>query len=97
MIEIIYHRQFLDSGAWWRCGVDRVVDHLERLVQVGDEDVAALGSDDDGFIIPPRGLGDPTQQPRLVQRMLDRRFSEGRIRKILGANWLRVLESVRPE
>jgi len=96
VVGIIYHRQFLEPGFWWRCRVDRVADHLEHIVRVGGEDVAALGSDYDGSIVPPRGLADPTEQPRLVQKLLDRGFSEGRIRKILGTNWLRVLEAVRP-
>ena len=62
---------------------------------VGD-DHAAIGTDYDGMIIPPRDLPDITHHPLLVQDMLDRGWSEERIRKILGLNYLRVVGDVRP-
>ena len=69
-----------------------VMAHLRHLVSVGGEDVAALGSDFDGYVQTPidaRGL------PQLTELMLGTGWSEARIRKILGENVLRVMG--RPE
>ncbi len=74
-----------------------VLAHLEHVIRVGGEDAAALGSDYDGFIIPPPDLRDGfTAYYRLVQRMLDARWAEARIRKILGGSFLRCLRALRP-
>ncbi|MEM1414365.1 MAG: membrane dipeptidase [Myxococcota bacterium] len=69
--------------------------HLAHVVKVAGEDVAALGSDWDGAITPPRDLRTPGELPNLVQRMLDAGWSDTRIRKVLGGNVLRSLEAVR--
>lgn len=74
-----------------------VIAHLEHVIRVGGEDAAALGSDYDGFIIPPPDLRDGfAAYFRLAQRMLDARWSEARIRKILGGNFLRSFAALRP-
>lgn len=77
-------------------GADRVVDHLDHLIAIGGEDVASIGTDFDGFIIPSAGIRGAHAYPRLVDAMLRRRYSEGRIRKILGLNALRTLAALRP-
>lgn len=51
----------------------------------------ALGSDFDGTIVPPRDLATVLELPRLVQAMLDRRWSEARVRKTLGGDFLALL------
>lgn len=72
-----------------------VVDHLEHICKVVGDDVACLGTDYDGAITPPADLPTPFHLPRLVQEMLDRGWSDDRIRKILGLNFLRVVEALR--
>ena len=62
--------------------------HLKHIVAVGGEDVAALGSDFDGYVQTPV---DVTGISQLTQLMLDEGWSEQRIRKILGENVLRAL------
>jgi microsomal dipeptidase-like Zn-dependent dipeptidase len=62
--------------------------HLRHLVAVGGEDVAALGSDFDGYVQTPI---DVTGLAQLTQLMLDEGWREVRIRKILGENVLCVL------
>lgn len=74
-----------------------VAEHLEHVVKVAGEDAAALGSDFDGMISPPPDLrsGD-TAYARLVEVLLERRWPEARIVKVLGLNFLRALEELRP-
>ncbi len=77
-------------------GAERFVDHVEHLIRVGGEDVAAIGTDFDGFIIPLPGIRGAHAYPLMVDAMLRRGLSEDRIRKVLGQNALRVLEAMRP-
>jgi membrane dipeptidase len=79
-----------------RDGVEGVVAHLEHLLNVGGEDVPALGSDWDGFIVPSRGLEEPQKLPLLTDALLARGHSERVVRKILRENALRVLREVPP-
>jgi membrane dipeptidase len=92
---VIFNCNFLAPGLWSATS-EHVLAHLAHIVAVAGEEAAALGTDYDGLILPPTDLPDPTFLPRLVERMLRRRWSAERIAKILGGNWLRVLAQVRP-
>ncbi|MGH7893260.1 MAG: dipeptidase, partial [Candidatus Binatia bacterium] len=96
VVGIIFQDAFLRRPDGPRDGA-MVVEHLEHVIRVAGEDVAALGSDFDGMITPPPDFASAdTAYVRLVQRMLDRRWSEERIRKVLGGNFLRALGTLRP-
>jgi membrane dipeptidase len=94
-IGVMYHSSFLGDG-WFSGRAESVVRHLAHVIETVGEDFASLGSDWDGAIIPPRDLRTVLDTPRLVQRMLDRRWTPERIQKILGGNFLRVLAQLRP-
>jgi membrane dipeptidase len=72
-------------------GLEPVVRHLRHILDVVGEDVPALGSDWDGFIVPTQPLADPTGLPRLTQALLGAGIPERVIGKILRENVLRVL------
>jgi membrane dipeptidase len=72
-----------------------VVDHLAHIVDTVGEDHASIGTDYDGAITPPKDLPGLWALPRVVQEMLDRGWSDVRIRKILSSNALRVIEALR--
>jgi membrane dipeptidase len=95
VVGVMFHRAFLGRPPW-RVTAGAVVAHLAHLIAVGGEDVAALGSDYDGMIVPPRDLRTVLQLPALVDQMLAAGFSEDRIARVLGGNHLRVLRTVRP-
>jgi membrane dipeptidase len=95
VVGIMYQSNFL-APVWTTCARSAIVDHLEHVIAVAGEDVPAIGTDYDGMITPPHDLADVTHHPLLVQDMLDRGWSETRIRKVLGLNYLRVVEAVRP-
>lgn len=78
-----------------RVDVATVVDHLEHIVCTVGDDHASIGTDYDGFIIPPKDLPGIWALPRVVQEMLNRGWSDVRIRKILGGNALRAVEALR--
>ncbi|HHH28666.1 MAG TPA: hypothetical protein ENK57_10035, partial [Polyangiaceae bacterium] len=96
VIGIMYQTDFL-RGPGMPNDASLVIAHLEHVIRVGGEAAAALGSDYDGAIVPPPDLRDGFAAAYvLVQRMLDRRWSEARIRGILGDNFLRSFERLRP-
>ncbi len=74
-------------------GLEPVVKHLRHILDVVGEDVPALGSDWDGFIVPTAPLCDPTGLPRLTEALLAANIPERIIGKILRLNVPRVLES----
>lgn len=90
VVGVMYHSGFLGESS-----AEAVVRHLEHVVKVGGEDCAALGSDWDGLIVPPRDMRTVAEFPVLVRAMRARGFTDERIRRIVGANYLRVVESVR--
>lgn len=92
VIGVMFQCAFLGQG---KVSAERVVDHLEHIVNLVGEDYAALGSDFDGAIIPPRDLKTVLELPRLAEIMLRRGFGERAIRKILGQNFLRALTLLR--
>jgi membrane dipeptidase len=94
VIGIMYHRGFLGRPSW-NVGAEAIVRHLEHAIAVGGEDVAALGSDWDGMIVTPRDMPTCLELPVLVDRMLQRGWPEPRIRRVLGANALRMLPAAR--
>lgn len=93
-IGILFHTPFLGSN-WRRGSASRIVDHMAHIIAVAGEDFVSLGSDWDGFIITPRDMPTCSELPRLVQLMLDRGWSEQRVQKILGKNFLRVVQALR--
>lgn len=91
-VGVILHAAYLGRRS---VDVETVVDHLAHIVETVGDDHASLGSDYDGSIIPPKDLPGVWALPRLVQAMLDRGWSDDRIRKILGGNALRAIEALR--
>lgn len=76
--------------------LDRLLDHIDHLVEVGGIDCVGIGSDFEGFdgVLP--GLEDVTRLPHLTRGLLGRGYSPADVRKIMGQNFLRVLEKVLP-
>lgn len=95
VIGIIFAAVFLARPGGPRDGA-MIVEHMEHVARVAGWQAVALGSDYDGAIIPPPDLPGGESYPRLVQHMLDRGWSEERIRGALGTNFLRSLERLRP-
>jgi len=72
-------------------GIDAVVKHLLHIINVVGDEVPALGSDWDGFIVPTSDLADPTGLPLLTQALLEAGLTEKSIANILRDNILRVM------
>jgi membrane dipeptidase len=92
---IIFHPPYLRPRGG-STGPALVVDHIEHVVKTVGEDHAAIGSDFDGAISPHPDLQSAERYPQLVEEMLRRGWSDERIQKILGKNFLRSWAHIRP-
>ena len=88
-VGIIFARKFLGGAS-----IDSVVDHMLHIIDVAGDDVPALGSDFDGFVVPPEGLEDVAALPNLTVALSRRGVAPRVLEKILGGNVLRVLDAV---
>ncbi len=95
VVGILYHAPFLGES-FLRGTAAAVAAHVAHAIRVGGDDHVALGSDWDGLIVTPRDMPTVLEWPLLVQRLLERPVPPESIRKVLGANYLRVLHAVRP-
>lgn len=75
-------------------GTDQLARVIDYGVQLVGEDHMALGSDFDGGPPLPRQIKDVSDYPEMTKALQQLGYSEQRIRKILGLNWLRVIRQV---
>ena len=77
-----------------RATVEKVVDHIDHIVELVGSDHVGLGSDFDGIRETPEGLEDVSKMPNITRVMVKRGYSDEDIKKILGGNHLRVFKEV---
>ena len=70
--------------------IERMVQHIDYLVERVGIDRVGLGSDFDGATIPQE-IGDVTGLPRLVEALRAADYDDASLRKLTHENWLRVL------
>lgn len=70
-----------------------IVDHIDHMVKVAGVEHVGIGSDFDGCVTP-EGMEDCTKVPKITEELVRRGYSDGDIRKILGENFLRVMDEV---
>jgi membrane dipeptidase len=95
VVGIMFHVGFLRRKGGPK-DADMIVEHLLHAMKVAGEDSVGIGSDYDGFIVPPKDMRSGIGYARIVQGLLDRGVSEAAVRKILGGNFLRAFGELRP-
>ena len=74
---------------------DSLLDQIDRMVEVAGIDHVGLGTDlDVPHLSTPEGFDDVTHFPRITEGLLDRGHPAEDVEKILGTNFLRVLDIV---
>jgi membrane dipeptidase len=86
-------REFIAQGKLPRVEYSKIIEHIDHAVQVAGIDHVGLGSDFDGANMP-YGMEDATMLPKITEALLQKGYSEGDVRKILGENTLRVMTDV---
>lgn len=77
--------------------LEALLDHAEHAAGLAGVDCIGLGSDFDGIDAPVAGLKDVTSLPLVTEGLKRRGFSEDEVKRIIGGNFLRVLEGVLKE
>src|SRR2546421_8879010 len=86
-------REYVEQGKLPRVEFGKIIEHIEHAVKVAGVDHVGLGSDFDGANMP-YGMEDVTKLPKITDALLQKGYSEGDVRKILGENTLRVMTEV---
>jgi membrane dipeptidase len=73
------------------CGIPDVADHIEYVRDLAGIDAVGLGSDFDGIVETPDGLGDVSAYPRLLAELAGRGWSDADLGKLTWHNALRVM------
>jgi membrane dipeptidase len=72
--------------------MSKLIDHIDYIVKLIGVDHVGLGSDFDGIESAPKPLDDVTTFPLITKALLERGYSKKDVKKILGGNFVRVLE-----
>jgi membrane dipeptidase len=87
--------------AFAKLGIDHIpaaplsvlVDHIDHIAKVAGVDHVGLGSDFDGVGSIPDGMGGVDGLPQITLELLRRGWSDADVKKVLGENFLRVMEA----
>jgi membrane dipeptidase len=71
--------------------LDDVVRHCEHVREVAGVDHVGVGGDYDGVEVLPRGMGDVTAYPVLLEALAERGWSDDDLAKLTSGNILRVM------
>ena len=80
-------------GAKETPNLEKMVDHVDRIVKLVGPDYVGLGSDYDGGGRLPE-LNDTSMVPNFTRELVKREYSDEDILKIMGGNFLRVFKKV---
>ena len=95
VVGVMLHRGFL-ARPGWSARAATVVAHLAHVARVGGTSCPAIGTDYDGFILPPRDLATVEDLPRLADALLQAGTPPEQVVRVLGTNALGVIGAVRP-
>jgi len=86
-------RDYVLRGDLPRVAWTKIIEHIDHAVKVAGIDHVGLGSDFDGANMP-FGMEDVSKLPQITNALLEKGYSEGDVKKILGENTLRVMAEV---
>jgi len=86
-------REYVERGKLPRVEFSKIIEHIDHAVKVAGIDHVGLGSDFDGANMP-YGMEDATKLPKITEALLQKGYSEGDVKNILGENTLRVMTDV---
>src|SRR6202790_4769167 len=85
--------EYMNAGKLPRVDYTKIIQHIDHAVKLVGAQHVGLGSDFDGAVMP-FGMEDASKLPQITEALLQKGYSEGDIRKILGENTLRVMTEV---
>lgn len=94
VMGITLFRDFLGEGD---ISIEDVIRHIDYAVSLVGVDYVGIGSDFDGTDKLPKGLEDVTKLYLIGEGLSKRGYSDLDIEKIMGENFLRLLNTILPE
>ncbi len=91
VIGINFYPLFLDN--FGKCKAERILEHMEYILELGGENNVGLGSDFDGINSLPEEIKGIESMDYLISLMEKRGYGEKIIQKITFENFLRIFES----
>ena len=86
-VGVNFYPDFLvDEGS--TCTIDTVIDHIDRMHQMGGAGMVGFGSDFDGIGHKPDGLDNPEDFPALIDGLHQRGFTDEDVKAVAGLNFL---------
>ncbi|MBD0285809.1 MAG: dipeptidase [Bacteroidota bacterium] len=92
-IEEWMAKAYPQEAAALRPPLSLLLDHLDYIIKLIGVDHVGLGSDFDGISSAPQGLDDVSDFPLITKALLERGYRKKEIKKILGGNFLRVVQA----
>mgnify|MGYP001821951819 FL=1 len=96
LVGLVLYDEFLAGSA---STLDTVLDHAEHMLALVGPDHIGLGSDLDGGFPPdraPAGIDSVADLRRIGEGLVARGVDDAAVAKILGGNWIRVLQRTLP-
>jgi membrane dipeptidase len=89
-------KKWLAANPQSRTPLSVLIDHIDHIVKVAGIDHVGIGSDFDGIPLgsAPAGMEDIAHLPNITVELMKRGYSDADIRKVLGENFLRVMDQV---
>ena len=91
-VGVNFYNEFLSEDH--KADIDRVIDHMAYMCDLGGENHVGFGSDFDGIDEWPDGLRTAADVPKLIEGMRRRGFGETLIEKIAGLNFRDYLQRI---
>lgn len=91
---LTFTREYREAMDGEKIPLEKLLDHIDYLVDLAGEQAAAFGSDFDGISDTPAGVEDCRGFKNILQGLRDRGYSQNRLEKICLSNVLRILRSV---
>lgn len=91
-VGVNFYNEFLSDDH--RADINRVIDHMAYMCDLGGENHVGFGSDFDGIDEWPDGLRTAADIPSLIEGMRRRGFGEALIEKIAGLNFRDYLQRI---
>ncbi|MDE0949412.1 MAG: dipeptidase, partial [Candidatus Thioglobus sp.] len=92
MMDYLY-KKYATETEIMRPPLSKLIDHIDYIVKLVGVDYVGLGSDFDGINLTPLQLDDVTTYPLITKVLVEKGYSKEDLVKILGSNFLRVLEA----
>jgi membrane dipeptidase len=89
-------REYVEAGKLPRVDWTKIIDHIDHAVKIAGIDHVGIGSDFDGANMP-FGMEDASMLPKITNALLQKGYTEGDVKKILGENTLRLMADVERE